>query len=110
MRYYLIDEISIPDMEKVSRYLRSKGEISGIENIYWIRVPDGYLNLIQTDHMDCQPFFFAIELGRGIIKAEFFIRTLKGMGCSCNSCLDPEQTAFIIGFMDEMIGKLELRT
>src|SRR5512136_2526873 len=101
MKYYLIDELSAPDLERISVFLRDNGTISGLDKIYWISIPEEYLNQIQSGHAGCQPYVFAVELGAGMIKAEFFIRTLKGMRCSCSGYPDSRQIQFIIRFLDE---------
>jgi len=110
MKYYLIDEINGKDIERISPFLRENGNISGLEGMFWINVPDKYLNEIQSCHPDCKPHVFAVELGVSTVRAEFFIRTLKDMKCSCSGYSDRQQTRFIISFMDEMIRKLDIRT
>lgn len=110
MKYYLIDEISVPDMEKLLVFLRDKGIASGLEGVFWIKVPEEYLDEIQSGHMDCKPYVFAVEPGKGEIKAELFIRSSKGMKCSCSGYPDPGQSLFVIRLMDEMIRELDIRT
>jgi hypothetical protein len=110
MKYYLIDEINGTDMERIFRFLRENGKVSGLDRIFWINVPEKYLNEIQSCHPDCKPYVFAVELGAGMVKAEFFIRTLKDMNCSCSGYSDIKQSQFIMLFMDEMIRKLKIRT
>ena len=97
-------------MEKLSGFLKDNATMSGLDKVFWIYVPEKYFNETQCSHVDCQPYFFAVELGAGMIKAEFYIRTLKGFKCSCNGYADPNQSQFIIGFVDEMIRELDLRT
>lgn len=110
MKYYLIDEISGPDMEKLSAHLMAVGFASGLEGIFWITMPEEYLDEIQSGHKDCKPFVFAVELETVAAKAEFFIRSLKGMKCSCSGYANPGQSMFIIRFINEMIEKLNIRT
>ncbi len=110
MKYYLIDEIDDKDMERISLFLMEKGVISGLEKIFWITVPEEYLNNSQAGHAGCKPYVFAVELGARQIRAEFFIRTLQDMRCSCNGYPEPEQGQFIVRFMDEMIEGLGIRT
>jgi len=110
MKYYLIDEVSPSDMERATAFLKENATMSGMEKVFWVKFPDKLLSESQSGHRDCQPFFFAIELGAGIIKAEFYIRTLKGLKCSCSGYSDPGQSRFIIRFVDEMIRELKIRT
>jgi hypothetical protein len=110
MKSYLIDEISAPDMERLSMLVRDRGSASGLDKVFWINIPDDHLNELQSSHAGCRPYVFAIELGSSFIKAEFFIRTLKDMGCPCSSYPDQEQGRFIIRFVDGMIEELGIRT
>ena len=110
MKYYLIDEVSGPDMERLSAHLRDAGKASGLEGMFWIKMPEEYLGEIQSRHESCKPYVFAVELGAGTVKAEYFIRSQKGMKCSCSGYADQGQSMFIIRFMDEMIVKLGVRT
>jgi hypothetical protein len=110
MKYFLIDEISGPDMEKLSAHLRDIGEASGLEGVFWIKMPEEYLDGIQSGHGECKPYVFAVELGAGAAKAEFFIRSLKGMKCSCSVYANPGQIMFIIRFINEMIRELGIGT
>jgi hypothetical protein len=110
MKYYAIDEIPSADMDKVSAFLKSHGSASGLEKIFWVNLPDEYLNTVQAGHTDCRPYFFAVELGRDIMKAELYVRTLKGLKCTCSGYSDPEQSRFIINFIDEIVKELKLRT
>jgi hypothetical protein len=110
MKYYLIEEIIYTDMEKLALFLRENGNASGLERLFWINLPERYLNEVQSGHTGCKPYVFAVELGAGAIRAELFVRTLKDMRCSCSGCSDKRQTQFIMRFMDEMIRKLEIRT
>ena len=110
MKYYLIDEINGTDMEKLSLFLMKNGIVSGLDRIIWINMPEKYLNEIQSGHPNCKPYVFAVELGADTVKAEFLIRTLKDMRCSCSGYSDKRQSQFIMRFMDEMIRKLDVRT
>lgn len=110
MKYYLIDEISGRDMERLSRYLKDSRKMSGLDKLFWIEVPEEFLNDVQAGHGTCRPYFFSLETGAGMIKTELFIRTLKGMKCTCSSYADERQTRFITGFVDGIIRNLDIRT
>jgi hypothetical protein len=110
MKYYLIDEIPATDMERLSGFLRDNAASSGLDKIFWVSIPENCLNETQCTHADCCPYFFAVELGSGYLKAEFFVRTLKGFNCTCSGFPDDDQVRFIMCFVDEMIKKLKIRT
>ena len=79
MRAYLIDEIPIPEMEKIKGFLQEHAIRSNLDEIFWVRIPDDLLNETQFLHTQCQPHVFAVELGLDWIKLELFVRTLKTM-------------------------------
>jgi hypothetical protein len=110
MKYYLIDEIVLNDMERLSAFLKDNAVMSGLDKVFWVRMPEKYFNETQSSHVNCQPYYFAVELGVGMIKGEFYIRTLKDFNCSCSGYADYAQTQYIIRFMDEMISELKIRT
>jgi hypothetical protein len=110
MRYYLIDEISVTDIELLAGFLRDNATASGLNKVFWVKIPEDCLNETQCSHTDCCPYFFALELGADYLKAEFFVRTLKGFNCMCTGFPDDAQARFIMRFVDEMINKLKIRT
>lgn len=110
MKSYLIDEIASEDIKNIVEYLKKNGSTSGMENLFWIEVPDNYLNDLQAAHSKCAPHQFAVETGDSWIKTEFFIRTSKKFRCDCNGYCDAGQRKFIIEYMDAVIDKLNIRT
>ena len=110
MRYYLIDELSGGDVKKAERFLKQNAVQSGIENLFWIEIPEDRLNEIQSEHRDCHPYFFSVELGTDWIKAEFFIRTLHNLNCACSGYCDRAQRRFISDYMEGMVTESGIRT
>ena len=110
MRAYLIDEISPPDMQKFTGYLKENAIKSSLDNLFWIRIPDDILSEIQFEHRNCRPHVFAVELGKDWLKLELFVRTLKTMKCTCPAYATPQQKDFIINFAHHMIDQLGIKT
>jgi hypothetical protein len=110
MRAYLIDEISNSDMEKIEDFLHRNAIKSGMEGIFWVKVPAEFLSEAQRQHKACQPHVFAVELGPGFVKLELYIRSLLNMHCNCPALGTPHQLDFIIRFADGMIDGLHIRT
>ncbi len=97
-------------MEKITVYLKEKSIRSRLNSIFWVEIPEELLSATQYEHMDCRPFVFAVESGDDWLKAEFFVRTLEGMGCDCQSYATPQQREFILDFSHTMIDALNIRT
>ncbi len=110
MRAYLIDEISKPDMEKITKFLKKHATHSSLDQIYWIKIPEDILSDVQFRHKDCQPHVFAIELGSDWIKLELFIRTLMSIRCDCPAYCTSQQKNYLFKFADGMIEQLGINT
>jgi hypothetical protein len=110
VRSYLIDELLPSDREKIIEFLKHHAINSELEDIFWIEIPQDVLSDEQYGHRDCQPFVFAIELGRDWIKLEFFIRSLRGLRCRCQDYVTHQQRDFILGFAQRMIESLNIKT
>lgn len=110
MKSYYIDEISEKDMKTVGEYLKTEGFSSSLEKIFWIPLPDGLLSPQQSEHKQCQPHVFALELGKGWIKAEMFVRSLKNMRCTCPGYCEEGQRGYVIFFVENLIGRLGIGT
>lgn len=53
MRAYLIDEIDPSDTVKIKGYLNDVAMASGLEKVYWLRIPESLLSETQMNHRDC---------------------------------------------------------
>jgi hypothetical protein len=110
VKSYVIDEIPREDMAKIEDYLGATCMPSGIERLFWVEVPVECLSEIQAEHNACQPHVFAIETGTDWVRAEFFIRTLNDLRCPCSGYCTMRQREYILGYMENIIGKLGIRT
>ena len=97
-------------MEKITVYLKERSIRSRLNSIFWVEIPADLLSGTQYEHKSCRPYVFATELGDDCFKAEFFVRTLEGMGCDCQDYATPQQRAFILDFSNTMIDLLGVRT
>jgi hypothetical protein len=110
MRQYLLDEISRSDYQRLQDYLTAHAQASGLQDIWWVDLPEDLLSPEQFDHRDCQPFRFAVELGDTYLRLEFLIRSRTTMRCSCIGYATRPQRDFILAFADRLVGELGLKT
>ncbi len=110
MRAYLIDEIGNPELERIKGFLAQNAIGSGMDGIFWVKVPSDLLTGAQHLHEACRPHVFAVELGRGFVKLELFIRSLANMRCTCPGFCTSPQRDFVIRFADSMLDQLNIRT
>jgi hypothetical protein len=110
MKSYLIDEIPPPDLERLRKALKEKLIPSSMEQIFWAPLPDRLLTGTQSEHPECRPHVFAVELGPDWIKLEFFIRSLKKMRCTCPGYPTEAQRNHIMKMADELLEEWNVRT
>ena len=83
MRQYQLDEIPRPDIPRVREYLDAHAIAAGVEDIWWVDLPEDLLSPEQFSHRDCRPFRFAVEVGDDFVRFEFLIRSRETMRCAC---------------------------
>jgi len=110
MRYYLIDEISRADIDKINDFLNHSAMRSELEKLFWIKIPRDLLSEVQYQHVQCGPHVFAVELGNDWIKIEFFIRNLMDLQCTCQDYCTSQQKDFLMNFAQKMIEDLGIKT
>ena len=108
MRQYVVDELRPNEVEKIREYLDKYCELSDIESLYWLRMPDDMLTPTQLEHKDCQPHYAAVELGDKRVKIEMLIRSRQIIRCNCVRFATPEQRTFLLAFMDTMLTKTKI--
>ena len=97
-------------MEKITVYLNEMSIRSRLNRVFWVEIPADLLSRTQYEHKSCRPYVFPVELGDDWFKAEFFVRTLEGMGCDCQDYATAQQREFILDFSHAMIDVLDVRT
>ncbi len=110
MRYYLIDEISPADMKKIREFLQENALKSNLDGIFWVKIPPDLLTGEQYEHQGCQPHAFAAEVGSSWVKMECFVRSLKGMRCTCAGYCTEAQRTYVFSFTHNMIEQLGIKT
>lgn len=110
MRQYRIDELRLGDYEKIKSFMDDRFGPSSVDGLYWVPVEVSLLDDVQRTHSDCQPFYFAVELGQDFVSFELLIRTKSRIRCDCIHYANWEQTTSIIGFADKMFESLGIMT
>lgn len=110
MKQYVIDEIRLPDYEKIKGYLDGTLGDSGVDGLYWVPVDEAVLSELQRAHEDCAPFFMALELEEDRLAAELLVRSRRRVRCDCIHYADQRQRDWIIRTVDAIFEKLEIIT
>lgn len=110
MRAYLIDEISSSDIQRARDYLFQRAEPSAVQDLFWLNMPKGLLRGIHLQHTQCQPYCVAIEVGAHFVRFELLLRSRVNHRCGCSRYAEGEQREFVIGFAEELLRELSIRT
>ena len=108
MKQYVIDQLRPSDYFRIKAYLDMNLRQSGIPEIYWLILPQDMLEGIQTEHADCQPFYFALELCQCSLSCELLVRTLSQVRCDCMCYATPLQRNWVIQSIDDIFCQLEI--
>jgi len=106
MRAYLIDEITVSDLDKMKDFLEKNAIRSSLDRLFWVQIPDALLSAAQRAHPQCRPHVFSVELGSDWIKFECFVRSLKHMRCDCPGYTTTEQMRYVVDFAHRMVEQL----
>ncbi len=109
MRQFLVDEIPRRQMEAVKLYLKEKAVTTGMEEIFWLEIPEGLLSPIQGEHQACGPHYLAIETGQDFVKFEFLVRCGQRLRCDCVQYATPDQEAYLLTFAQTLLQDLDIR-
>jgi len=110
MKQYIIDDLRPGEYEKIKTYLDENAGPSKMDGIYWIQIDENILTDIQSEHKECQPFYFAIEIETYRVSFELLVRTRSSIKCNCTSYATESQRNWIIQFADSIFEKLEIIT
>jgi len=110
MKQYMIDQLRENDFLQLEEYLNNNSEAGELPGIYWIPVPESLLERTQLEHLNCQPFYFAINLDRNSISFEMLIRTRSRLRCGCIKYASQKQRDYILDYADGLFEELNLMT
>ena len=103
MKQYLIDELRLDDYEKLKQYLDDYLKSSSIDGVYWLTIPEALLTETQMSHIDCQPYYFAVELYEQSILCGLLVRTASSIRCHCIGYASVEQRNWLIDTIDSIM-------
>ena len=110
MKQYVIDELRPADYEKIRTYLDESLDASGVDGIYWMPLDQDIFSNVQAEHIECQPFYFAIDLEPTIMACELLVRSKNTVRCNCIGYATEKQRNWFIQVVDAIFEKLEIKT
>lgn len=109
MRSFLVDEISIENMEKLIEWLQEQELGGGIEKLYHFPLPPKLLTPTQQEHeAECGPFYMAVETGADWVKLEYLVRAKRILRCACIAYATPEQESHMVSYLESLLTDLEI--
>lgn len=110
MRQYLIDELRPDDYTKIKAYLDDHFAVPEFEGLYRIELEKEQLTEVQKAHLDCQPYYVALELLSDGLACELLVRSRQLVRCDCIQYASEGQRNWIIRNVDAIFEKLALIT
>lgn len=110
MRSLVLDEMRRDDMEKLARHLGDTLIASGMEGVYWLELPSDLLSSEQHEHPQCGPHRVALVLEGDSLRLELLVRASNSLRCKCTGYVTPGQRAFLLAYLDRLVGELGLVT
>lgn len=109
MKQYVIDELRPADFNKIKKFLDETHESSELGRLYWFRLDNAILSPVQTEHSECHPFYFAVELEPDRISFELLVRTKDRVRCDCMAYATEEQRNWLIRSVDAALARLNIK-
>lgn len=109
MKQYVIDELRPADYQKLKEFFNDHFITSSMDSIYWLPVEPGLLTAEQSEHTDCHPLCFAIDLASSRLAFELLLRSRNRMRCSCMGYATETQRNWLIRYADTILEQLEIK-
>lgn len=110
MKQYIIDELRAAEHEKLKKSLGDKYGEPVLDGLYWVPLDPALYNDIQTEHTDCQPYYFALDLEPNSLACELLVRTQNRVRCNCISYATERQRNWLIRLVDDLFEALDIIT
>ncbi len=108
MKQYVIDDFRYSDYTKIKNYMDENYRCSEVSDIYWIPINDNMLSDVQREHLQCDPFYFLVELNTQAFTLELLVRTKNNIRCSCMAYATERQRNWGIDCVDTIFEKLKI--
>ena len=110
MKQYVVDEIRLADHDKIKTYLDKTFGPAEMGSIYWLPVDAELLSDKQKAHVECQPFYLALELEEDRLACELLVRTRNRVRCDCIAYATEHQRNWAVNVVDAVFERLEIHS
>jgi len=109
MKQYVVDELRRDDYQKLKKYFEKRFDQGAIDGVYWVTFEADLLTHAQSEHTECHPLCFAMELESDKLTCELLLRTRNRIRCSCIDYATEKQRNWIIQFVDSIFERLDIK-
>ncbi len=110
MKQYVIDELRHADYKALKTYLDTQYGPAAMDGIYRIPIAADMLTDIQSEHAECRPQYFAIDREDNLLACEFLVRSNNRLRCDCIHHATENQRNWLIGLIDNIFDRLQIKT
>lgn len=110
MKQYVIDELRPDDFQKLKAHLDANYAAPSYEGLYWIPLDEQAYEGPQANHVECQPYYFAMELSPERLSCELLVRTNKRIRCDCIRYATDKQRNWLMRTVDAICERLSIIT
>lgn len=110
MKQYVIDELRPEDYDKLKGHLDTHYAVPEFEGLYRLPLIEQMFSGVQKAHIECQPFYFALELLPDRLACELLVRTNNRVRCDCIQTANEAQRNWLIQTIDAIFEQLEIMT
>ena len=110
MKQYIIDELRPDEHQLLQDHLERHHGAAKFGSLYWIDLEKSLYSRQQADHIECQPFYMAVELTPTQVTCELLVRSKNRLRCSCIEYADVRQRNWMIEWIDGIFDELGLKT
>ncbi|KPJ76405.1 MAG: hypothetical protein AMJ54_11785 [Deltaproteobacteria bacterium SG8_13] len=110
MKQYVVDELRPADHDKIRKCLEDRYGKSVFDGLYWVPLEERLYARVQSDHKQCQPFYFALNLKPNLLAGELLVRTQNRVRCDCIGYATDRQRDWLIALVDGMFAELDIKT
>ena len=109
MRCYCIDEFVPGELERLAERLNSMELSAGMEELYWLPVPQGLLTPVQKQHEpECGPYVLALEMLDEALRLELLVRARNRLRCDCVAYADQKLVVHMINYLHSLLDELRI--
>ena len=109
MRSYCIDEFVPGELERLAERLDNMELSAGLEELYWMPVPQNLLTPVQKKHEhECGPYVLALEILDGSLRLELLVRARSKLRCDCVAFAEQKLVDHMISYLHGLLDELEI--